>query len=204
MEFSEQLFRLGQIILIDLIFAGDNAIVIAMVASRFSPDYRRKVIMYGIGIAVVLRIVFALITVQLLQIPGINFIGGALLAYICWTLWKDLREADSEDKNKEVSENSTQYDNPPLGKAIIQIAIADISMSLDNVVAVASLADGHSDLLIIGLAISIIFMMFFATVIAQLLQKHRWIGYVGLAVIAWVAFDLLYKGSFDILTMING
>ncbi len=197
MEFFDQLSKLLQILFVDLVLAGDNAIVIGLVAAKFSPDYRRKVILYGVGGAILLRVVFALLTVQLLAIKGLALLGGLLLLWICWKLWQELREVSKQP----VSTHSTEakdYQNPPLLSAVFQILIADLSMSLDNVVAVAGIADGHSTLLVIGLAISILFMMFFANWIANILQQHRWIGYIGLAIIFYVALKLIYDGFVEL------
>ncbi len=200
MEIFDQLSKLLQILFVDLVLAGDNAIVIGLVASRFSPEYRRKVILYGVGGAVVLRVIFALLTVQLLTIKGLALVGGLLLLWICWKLWQELRAAEQQHAGAD-EPGSENYENPPILAAIFQILIADLSMSLDNVIAVAGVADGHSGLLIIGLAISIVFMMFFANWIADMLQKHRWIGYVGLAIIFYVALKLIYDGYLEVIPM---
>ncbi len=197
MEFLDQASKLLQILFVDLVLAGDNAIVIGLVASRFSPEYRRKVILYGVGAAVVLRVVFALLTVQLLAIKGLALAGGLLLLWVCWKLWQELREA-SDISEASDSEMNPGHENPPLLSAIFQIIVADLSMSLDNVIAVAGVADGHSGLLVIGLTISILFMMFFANWIANILQKYRWIGYLGLAVIFYVALKLIYDGYLEL------
>lgn len=204
MEYFDQFSKLLQILFVDLVLAGDNAIVIGMVASRFTPEYRRKVIFYGVGVAVVLRVIFALITVQLLAITGLTLAGGLLLLYVCWKLWQELRgdnnppgttRADGTPVDDTASEVRT---NPPLFSAIFHIIIADLSMSLDNVIAVAGIAEGHSGLLVIGLAISILFMMFFANWIANILQKYQWIGYLGLVIIFYVALKLIYDGSTEL------
>lgn len=200
MEFLDQFSKLLQILFVDLVLAGDNAIVIGLVASRFSPAYRRKVILYGVGAAVFLRVVFALLTVQLLAIKGLALAGGLLLLWVSWKLWQELRESSDEDGTEKhaESEEIQDHDNPPLMSAIVQIIVADLSMSLDNVIAVAGVADGHSGLLVIGLAISILFMMFFASWIANILQKHRWIGFLGLAIIFYVALKLIYDGFLEL------
>lgn len=200
MELLDQFSKLLQILFVDLVLAGDNAIVIGLVASRFSPAYRRKVILYGVGAAVFLRVVFALLTVQLLAIKGLALAGGLLLLWVSWKLWQELRESSDEDGTEKhaESEEIQDHENPPLMSAIFQIIVADLSMSLDNVIAVAGVADGHSGLLVIGLAISILFMMFFASWIANILQKHRWIGFLGLAIIFYVALKLIYDGFLEL------
>ena len=201
MEYLEQLFtfaqliKLGQIILVDLVLAGDNAIVIGMVAAKYTAEHRRKVILLGVGAAVLLRIAFALITVQLLAIRGVLFIGGVLLLWICWKLWQDLRNPPQLDSTRP--DDAPQ--NPPLATSVMQIGIADLSMSLDNVLAVAGIAAGDHLLLIIGLTLAVAFMVFAASLIANLLAKHRWIGYLGLAIILYVAVQMTYKGAMQVL-----
>ena len=202
MELLDQFSKLLQILFVDLVLAGDNAIVIGLVASRFSPAYRRKVILYGVGAAVFLRVVFALLTVQLLAIKGLALAGGLLLLWVCWKLWQELRESSDKEEETEQhsdSEEIQDHENPPLMSAIFQIIVADLSMSLDNVIAVAGVADGHSGLLVIGLAISILFMMFFASWIANILQKYRWIGFLGLVIIFYVSLKLIYDGLIELV-----
>ena len=196
----ENLFKLGQIILVDLVLAGDNAIVIGLVAARFSVEHRRKVILYGVGAAVLLRILFAVITVQLLAIKGLLLVGGLLLLWICWKLWVDLRNpAPSPAPAAANSDADTKAAaNPPMLASIMQILIADLSMSLDNVLAVAAVADGHTGLLILGLAIAVAFMTFSAALIAGILQKHRWVGYAGLAVIVYVGLRMSIEGAIEV------
>lgn len=205
MELLDQFSKLLQILFVDLVLAGDNAIVIGMVASRFTPEYRKKVIFWGVGVAVLMRIIFALLTVELLRITGLTFFGGLLLLWICWKLWQELQQTSAQDADdaKHAEGHSEVQENPPLMSAVWQIIIADLSMSIDNVVAVAGIADGHSGLLIIGLAVSVLFMMFFATFIANLLEKHRWIGYLGLAVIFYVALKLIYVGGLELLPLFS-
>ncbi len=195
MEYTENIAKLIQIIFVDLVLAGDNAIVIGLVAAKFTKDYRRKVILYGVGVAVLLRIIFALLTVQLLALKGLLLVGGLLLLWICWKLWKDLRESNHTDNLKGKASEVKVQQNPPLITAIGQIVVADVSMSLDNVLAVAGIADGHNVILVFGLALSVLFMTIAAAVIADTLQKHRWIGYVGLAVIFYVAIRMIFDGS---------
>lgn len=202
MENLESFFKLGQIIVVDLVLAGDNAIVIGLVAAKFTAEHRRKVILYGVGAAVVLRILFAVITVQLLAIKGLMLAGGALLLWICWKLWCDLRNADTAaqaagDANNDAAQPTGTA--PSVLSSIMQIVIADLSMSLDNVLAVAGIADGHTLLLVVGLAISVAFMTFAAALIADLLQKNRWIGYAGLAMIVYVALKMIYHGTLQLV-----
>ncbi len=195
----DQLSSLIQIIFVDLVLAGDNAIVIGLVAAKFSKDYRRKVILYGVGVAVLLRIIFALLTVQLLAIKGLLLVGGLLLLWVCWGLWKELRTPEEGysalDENGEPAGESQ---NPPLLNAIGQIVLADLSMSLDNVLAVAGIADGNNTMLVLGLAIAVVMMTFAATAIASILQKHKWIGFVGLAIILYVSIDMIRKGTIEL------
>jgi YjbE family integral membrane protein len=194
----DQLSSLLQIIFVDLVLAGDNAIVIGLVAAKFTKDYRRKVIMYGVGVAVVLRILFALLTVQLLSIKGLLLVGGLLLLWVCWGLYKELRTADEGYSALDENGEEQIKENPPLLKAIGLIVMADLSMSLDNVLAVAGIADGNNTLLVIGLAIAVIMMTFAATAIASVLQKYKWIGYIGLAIILYVAAEMIHKGLLEL------
>ncbi len=194
MEFSDNIAKLIQIIFVDLVLAGDNAIVIGLVAAKFSKDYRKKVILYGVGVAVILRIIFAPVTVQLLAIPGLLLIGGVMLLWICWKLWQDLRTPHYAEIADSQTDDLPKDGNPPLLSAVGHIVMADVSMSLDNVLAVAGIADGHNILLIIGLTLSVVFMTIAASVIADTLQKHRWIGFIGLAVIIYVAGKMIFLG----------
>lgn len=201
MEFSDQFVKLIQIIFVDLILAGDNAIVIGLVAAKFNKDYRRKVIFYGVGVAVILRILFALITLQLLAIKGLQLVGGLLLLWICWKLWQDLRHPHVAE-NVGNADGTPQTQNPPLLSAIFQIVMADFSMSLDNVLAVASIADGHRGILVFGLALSVVFMTIAASVIADTLQKHRWIGYVGVVIILYVGLRMIVDGYLQVFPLV--
>ncbi len=204
MELITQFSKLTQILLVDLVLAGDNAIVIGMVAARFTPEYRRKVILWGVGAAVFLRVIFALLTVQLLAITGLALVGGLLLLWVSWKLWQDLRRTGEATGAGEAHDTAmAEPENPPLLSAIFQITVADVSMSLDNVIAVAGVAEGHTGLLIIGLALSILFMMFFATWIADLLHRHRWIGYLGFLIILYVAVKLVIEGGLEIVAILG-
>ena len=182
----EQLAILGQIIFIDLVLAGDNAIIIGMVASKFPVEQRKKIIFWGIGGAVILRIILTLLTAYLLQINGIRLIGGLALLYICYKLYKDVIAKSSVHKDKISVGNSTFI------KAIWTVLIADFTMSLDNVLGVAGAAKNHYWLLIFGLALSIVLMATAATLISGWIKKYSWIGWVGLIAILVVAIELIY------------
>jgi len=181
----EQLTILGQIILIDLVLAGDNAIVIGMVASKFPLDQRKKIIFWGIGGAVILRIILTLLTAYLLQITGLRLIGGLLLLYIVYKLYVDvIKGSDHED--------NLQIDNSNFFKAIWTILLADFTMSLDNVLGVAGAAGDHYKLLIFGLVLSIVLMATAATLISDWIKKYKWIAWAGLLAILIVAIELIY------------
>ena len=183
---TEQLIILIEIILIDLVLAGDNAIIIGMVASKFEDSNRKKIIFWGIGGAVVLRILFTFITAYLLQISGLRLIGGILLLYICYKLYRDVIKNKIEEKNIEV-------DNSNLKKAIFTVILADVTMSLDNVLGVAGAAGDHYTLLAFGLGLSILLMAFAANYTAKLIKKYSWISWVGLIAILFVAVQLYMK-----------
>ena len=181
----EQITILTQIIFIDLVLAGDNAIIIGMVASKFPPDQRKKVIFWGIGGAVILRIILTLLTAYLLQIKGLRLIGGILLLYIVYKLYTDIIRDASDEKNIKV-------DNSNLLKAIWTVLLADFTMSLDNVLGVAGAAGHHYHLLIFGLILSIVLMAVAANLISSWIKKYKWIAWVGLIAILMVAIDLIY------------
>ena len=183
----EQIIIIFQIVLIDLVLAGDNAIIIGMVASQFKQEIRKKIIFWGIAAAIILRIIFTLITAYLLQINGIKTIGGLLLLYIAYKLYKDVIKNQINDGKKVKNGNSTFF------KAIITIIIADVSMSLDNVLGVAGAAREHYFLLIFGLILSIILMATVATIISKWIKKYKWIGWLGLLAIVVVAIELIYS-----------
>tara|TARA_B100001105_G_scaffold115918_1_gene92815 strand:+ start:236 stop:811 length:576 start_codon:yes stop_codon:yes gene_type:complete len=183
---TDQILIFFQIVFIDLVLAGDNAIIIGMVASQFPIEQRKKIIFWGISAAVILRIVFTLITAYLLQITGLRLIGGVLLLYICYKLYVDVVKNNTEDKNDIKVENSTFL------KAITTVIIADVTMSLDNVLGVAGAARDHYVLLIFGLVLSIALMATAATLISGWIKKYRWIAWLGLLAILVVAIDLIY------------
>ena len=201
---SEHLTALFQVIMIDLVLAGDNAIVIGLAAAGLPEGQRKKAILIGIVAATVLRIGFASITVQLLQIIGLLLAGGVLLLWVCWKMWRELQMSHQEPKLQSLSAASTMDAAAATGRqktlsqAVWQITIADVSMSLDNVLAVAGAAREHPMILIFGLALSIALMGLAANFIARLLEKHRWIAYVGLAIILYVAFDMCYRGVLEV------
>jgi YjbE family integral membrane protein len=194
-----------QVVMIDLVLAGDNAIVIGLAAAGLPKSQRNKAILVGIAAATLLRIGFASVTVQLLQIIGLLLAGGVLLLWVCWKMWRELRTSYAHHQDDEASEkqdlNACDASGRPrktLGQAIWQITIADVSMSLDNVLAVAGAAREHPLVLIFGLGLSIALMGFAANFIANLLQKHRWIAYIGLFIILYVAFDMCYRGAQEV------
>jgi len=184
---TEQIIIFFQIVFIDLVLAGDNAIIIGMVASQFPTEQRKKIIFWGIGAAVVLRIIFTLITAYLLQITGLRLIGGILLLYICYRLYEDVIKM-----NSNAEENIKKVDNSSFMKAITTVILADVTMSLDNVLGVAGAARDHYMLLIFGLVLSIVLMATAATLISGWIKKYKWIGWVGLLAILYVAVDLIY------------
>ncbi len=182
---SEQILIFFQIIFIDLVLAGDNAIIIGMVASQFPAEQRKKIIFWGIGAAVILRILFTLITAYLLQISGLRLVGGILLLYICYKLYVDVvKQIEKKDDIK--------IDNSSFLKAITTVILADITMSLDNVLGVAGAARDHYYLLVFGLALSIILMATAATLISGWIKKYKWIAWVGLLAVLVVAIELIY------------
>ena len=181
----EQLTILTQITLIDLVLAGDNAIIIGMVASKFPLEQRKKIIFWGIGGAVILRIILTLLTAYLLQITGLRLLGGLLLLYIVYKLYKDVIKGSDHDENIKV-------DNSSFLKAIWTILLADFTMSLDNVLGVAGAAGDHYKLLVFGLVLSIILMAFAATLISNWIKKYKWIAWAGLLAILIVAIELIY------------
>jgi YjbE family integral membrane protein len=183
---SEQIIIFSQIVFIDLILAGDNAIIIGMVASKFPLDQRKKIIFWGIGGAVILRIILTLLTAYLLQITGLRLIGGILLLYIVYKLYVDVIKNDASE-NKDI-----KVDNSNLLKAIWTILLADFTMSLDNVLGVAGAAGHHYHLLIFGLILSIILMAVAATLISKWIKEYKWIAWIGLLAILIVALELIY------------
>jgi YjbE family integral membrane protein len=205
---QEALTALLQVIMIDLVLAGDNAIVIGLAAAGLPKDQRSKVILIGIIAATVLRIIFAAATTQLLAIVGLLLAGGVLLLWVCWKMWRELRtpHAHEDAANEALHDADLNKDGTVAGgaprktfsQAVWQIVIADVSMSLDNVLAVAGAARHHPEILVFGLILSVALMGVAASFIANLLQKHRWIAYVGLAVIFYVALEMIWRGYFEV------
>nr|WP_325249418.1 TerC family protein [Amylibacter sp.] len=196
----------GKIIIADLILSGDNALIIGMAAAGLAPELRKKAILYGMVIAAVLRIVFAVAATKLLGIPGILFVGSILLFWVCWRLYQEIREgmdAQAEQSLLDANNPEAGYTGAPrrtLFAALISITIADVSMSLDNVLAVAAIADGDTTMLVFGLGLAIVLMAFAATLIMHLLTRFPWISWLGLVVLVYVAAEMMYRGFFDAST----
>ena len=188
----DQISSLLQVILVDLVLAGDNVIVVGMVAATVAADQRRRVILAGIAMAALMRVGFALVTVQLLNLPGLLFAGGLLLLWVAWKLWQDLRSSAKK------SDSDSSRKSQSVSHAIFQIALADLSMSLDNVLAVAGIARDHYVILVFGLALSIALMGIGATIVVRALERYHWIGYAGLAVIFYVALSMIWTGAPDL------
>jgi len=204
-----ELTALVQVVIIDVALAGDNAIVVGMAAAGLAAEERRRAILWGIIAATGLRIVFALFTTQLLQIVGLLFAGGILLLWVCWKMWRELRHSAKEEHQAEEAlaghdANGNGAPRKTFAQAAWQIVIADVSMSLDNVLAVAGAAREHPVILIFGLALSIALMGFAASFIARLLNRHRWIAYVGLAVILYVSIDMIWRGAVEVWPHLQG
>ena len=188
-----------QVLMIDLVLAGDNAIVVGALAAGLPPEQRRKVIMIGVLAALVLRIAFALVVTQLMQIIGLILIGGLLLLWVSWKMWRDLHHGGESAGSPEIEgdENSGLRPAKSFAAAVWAVAIADVSMSLDNVLAVAGAARDHPGILIVGLVFAVLLMGVAANVIAKYIERYRWIAYVGLAVIVYVAIKMIYDGWVD-------
>jgi len=211
---ADALYALAQVIMIDLVLAGDNAVVIGLAVAGLPAEMRGRAILLGIAAATVLRIIFAALTSQLLSIIGLLLAGGILLLWVCWKMWRELRTPSAEEVNAEealegldLNADGSVSGTPSgktFGQAAWQIIIADVSMSLDNVLAVAGAAREHPTVLVIGLTLSIALMGLAANYIAKLLHHHRWIAYVGLAIILYVAGDMIYRGFFEVWPHVNG
>jgi YjbE family integral membrane protein len=200
MDLSQQLIALAQVILIDIVLAGDNAIVVGMAAARVEARQRARVIVWGVGGAVVLRILFALVATQLLAIVGLLLAGGILLLWVCWKMYRDVRAAAHVEPAYAggVPGGAADAKTITFSAALIQIVIADASMSLDNVLAVAGAAKGDMVVLVIGLAVAVAFMGFMSHYIARVLTRHVWISWIGLAIILYVALEMIWSGSHQI------
>ncbi|AKI02854.1 integral membrane protein, YjbE family [Hoeflea sp. IMCC20628] len=203
----------GTIVLADLVLSGDNALIIGMAAASLSPELRKRAILYGIIVAAVLRIIFALVATKLLGVPGLLFLGALLLFWVCWRLYGEIRANIDEDAVHalEAVDNGAEGCSGPshktLVQALISITIADLSMSIDNVLAVAAIADGNTQMLVFGLGLAILLMAFAATMIMKLLSHFPAISWLGLAVLIYVAGDMMYRGIIDpdtgILSMLH-
>ncbi|CAO3458582.1 Integral membrane protein TerC family [Azospirillum argentinense] len=214
-ELWPQLVAFGQVVAIDLVLAGDNAIVVGMAAAAVPAEQRRRVILWGISAAIVLRILFALMTTQLLAIIGLTLAGGVLLLWVCWKMFRELRSQGADEITPEEALDAPDVlpgtasfssnaavaaaGSVSVGAAVWQIVVADVSMSLDNVLAVAGAAKEHPTVLVLGLLLSVALMGAAANVIARVLHKHRWIGWIGLAIITYVALDMVWRGSNEVL-----
>ena len=209
---SAGFLALLQVIGIDLVLAGDNAIVIGLAAAGLPQAMRAKAILVGILAATVLRVCFALLTTKLLAVVGLLLAGGVLLLWVCWKMWRELRESHDADGAEAISGQGLNGDGSiasgapvkTFRQAALQIVIADISMSLDNVLAVAGAAREHPTVLVIGLVLSIAMMGLAASFIARLLHKHRWIAYLGLAIIVYVALDMIWRGWHEVAPVVLG
>jgi YjbE family integral membrane protein len=208
---GEGLAALLQVVMIDLVLAGDNAIVIGLAAVGLAPEQRKRAIIVGIVVATVLRIILAAIATQLLQVLGLLLAGGILLLWVCWKMWRELRTASQEQlESDEVPvERDRSRDGivagrrKSFGQAALQIVVADVSMSLDNVLAVAGAAREHPVVLAFGLLLSVTLMGIGANLLSRLLEKHRWLGYIGLAIILYVAGEMIYRGASELQPVID-
>ncbi len=217
---AAQLALLGQVIMINFVLSGDNAVVVGMAAAGLPAKQRTQALWFGIVAATILRIVFAIVAVNLLQIPGLMFAGGLLLVWVAWGLWKEINAANAAETAEvaqaaevvvaaeaiaiaEVVSIAEPVATKTFSEAIWQILVADVSMSLDNVLAVAGAAQAEPTILLIGLIVSVLLMGMAATAIAKLLERYRWIAWVGLALIVYVAADMCWKGGKDILALLN-
>jgi YjbE family integral membrane protein len=190
------LIALLQVLMIDILLAGDNAVVIGMAAARVPPALRNKVIFWGLAAAVALRVMLAAVAVKLLAIIGLTLAGGVLLLWVCWRMWRDIRCKGGHGEIK-LDENAS------LKNAITQIAVADVSMSLDNVLGVAGAARNHLDVLVIGLLLSVALMGAAANIIARVLEKARWVSYVGLLIVLYVAITMVWEGAHQVIEAVD-
>jgi YjbE family integral membrane protein len=208
---SEAVIAFIQVVVVDLVLAGDNAVVIGLAAAGLPSEQRTRAILIGIVGATILRILLAGMTTQLLQIVGLLFAGGILLLWVCWKIWRELRTITDLDGvatqgDWDINRDGTiagRARRKMFGQAALQIVAADVSMSLDNVLAVAGAAREHPIVLVLGLVFSITLMGVAANWVARLLQKHRWIAYVGLAIIFYVACEMIYRGAHELKPIIN-
>ena len=200
---NEQILNIIQILFADIILSGDNALIIGMAASGLSPELRRKAFILGLALAAFFRIFFAIIATYLIEIPGILFFGGLLLYFVCWRFFKELKQNSTESKkNKTENKDFHVNENKKLFNALLTITIADISMSIDNVLAVAAIARDDRILLIFGLVLAIIFMAFFATIIMKILTRYKWVSWLGLLFLIYLSTEMVidgFPGFYEIL-----
>ncbi len=206
---ADILTLLFQVVAINVVLSGDNAIVIGMAAAGLPRDMRAKVILFGITAATVLRILFAVVAVELLEVTGLLLAGGLLLMWICWKMWRELRETHAEQdradralSGQDIGDTQTT-NRKTFAQAAWQIVVADVSMSLDNVLAVAGAAHAHPFVLIFGLVLSVALMGLAANVVAHLLNRFRWLAYVGLVIILIVALEMIWRGSLDLAPVVS-
>ena len=193
---------ISQIILADVVLSGDNALVIGMAASQFDVKLRKKIIFYGLLIAAIFRILLASIASYLISVPGLLFLAGILLFWVSWTFYKDIKDFKEEDISSEINDIQ-KNEKGNFKKALVTIAIADLSMSLDNIVAITAIARDNTSLLIFGLILSILIMAIFATAIIKLLIKYKWIAYIGLIFLVYLSFDMTLDGVLSIYSWLN-
>jgi len=190
------LVALAQVLMIDIVLAGDNAVVIGLAAGRVPPQLRKKVILWGLVAAVVLRVGLAVIAVSLMKIIGLTLAGGIVLLWVCWRFWRDI-------SGNQHHQTAAPDANASLKRAILQIVLSDVSMSLDNVLAVAGAARDHLDVLVVGLLLSVGLMGAAANLIARVLERYRWISYLGLAIVLYVAISMVWHGGHDVLKALS-
>lgn len=201
MDPSQQLLGLAQVIFIDFVLAGDNAIVVGMAASRVAPEMRAKVILWGVGGAVLLRILFAAVATQLLTIVGLTLAGGILLLWVCWKMYREITQHQPQPAFAGLSPAGLDADErqpATFGSALVQIIAADVSMSLDNVLAVAGAAKGDLWILVVGLTVAVGFMALLSNFIARLLGRYHWITWIGLLIILYVALEMIWTGTYQV------
>ena len=207
---TEIILDIIQIIFVDIVLSGDNALVIGMAAAGLAPKDRQRAIFFGMAAAAGLRIVFAVTATYLLQIPGILLVGSALLAWVCWRFYNDLKEFNSttpeEAEAKMAAASEEKGENTSFRRALITILMADVSMSIDNIIAVAAIAHDNVTLLVFGLALAIMMMAFFAQLIMRIMLKYKWLSWLGLLLLIYLTFEMLYKGliKLEIIAPIGG
>jgi YjbE family integral membrane protein len=199
-DLISQLTALASVVLIDIVLAGDNAVVVGTAAAGLPPRKQRRVIMTGVALALVARVLFALAAVQLLAIIGLLLAGGLLLLWVAWKIWRELQHHGHHDEHAEAGRTAVPK---TMGSAIMQVAVADISMSLDNVLAVAGAAREHPYIMIFGLLLSIALMGVAAQLIARLIDRHRWVAYVGLIIVLIVAVKMIWEGGWEVFHAVN-